>query len=161
MNEQPRGADVGVLEVGIVVRDLEAVTPFYRDGLGLRHIMDLRMPFDDVHAVHNPNRGTNRRFAYGDNIIKLLQWDEPPMASNPPGGAYGITGLRYISLLADDPEEVVRRCVEAGGRVVIPVQLIQGIAGPTKYSVVEDPEGNAWIEVGWRRRSVSDVKAHG
>jgi catechol-2,3-dioxygenase len=26
---------VGKLEVGIVVRDVDAVTPFYRDGLGL------------------------------------------------------------------------------------------------------------------------------
>jgi catechol 2,3-dioxygenase-like lactoylglutathione lyase family enzyme len=157
VDERVHGADVGVLEVGIVVRDLEAVTPFYRDGLGLEHIMDLRMPFDAVHGVYNPHGGINRRFAYGDNIIKLLQWDEPPTASNPPGGAFGITGLRYISLLAHDPEEVLRHCVEHGGRIVIPLQEIQGIAGPTKYSIVEDPEGNCWVEVGWRGRSVSEI----
>jgi predicted enzyme related to lactoylglutathione lyase len=155
MSDAPLGEDVGVLEVGIVVRDLEAVTPFYRDGLGLRHIMDLRMPFDEAHAVHNPRRGINRRLAYGANVVKLLQYDEPPTTANPPGGTFGIAGLRYISLLAHDLDEVLGRCVEAGGRVVIPVQEIQGITGPTKYMVVEDPEGNCWVEVGWRGRSAS------
>src|SRR5207237_8852156 len=55
------------LEVGIVVRDLEATTSFYRDGLGLPHVADLPLPL-----------GLQRRFACGDGIVKLIQLKEQP-----------------------------------------------------------------------------------
>src|SRR5207247_2166484 len=77
-------ATAASLEVGIVVRDLDATTPFYRDALGLRHVADLPLPL-----------GLQRRFACGGGIVKLMQLDEAPITSNPPGGITGgSTGLR-------------------------------------------------------------------
>jgi lactoylglutathione lyase len=122
------------VEIGVVVRDLEKATPFYRDGLGLSHLADIDTPF-----------GLLRRFACGDGIIKLMQLTEPPEGSNPPGGITGkSTGLRWFSVTTDDIYAVLAGCQDTGGRVVWPVQEVD--QGP-KVLVVEDPEANCWIEV--------------
>jgi catechol 2,3-dioxygenase-like lactoylglutathione lyase family enzyme len=145
MTESARESFVGVLEVGIVVRDAEALTPFYRDGLGMTRLDDYTIPRDAAHASSFTRRGFSRRFAYGDNIVKLLQFEDPPTTSNPPGGSTAAcTGLRYFTIYADDIEDVLRRCLHAGGRVVIP---IQELAGGTKFMVLEDPEGSCWVDV--------------
>ena len=122
------------LQVGVVVRDLEETTPFYRDGLGLAHEADLPLPF-----------GIQRRFACGHGVVKLLQPTEPPTMSNPPGGIKGGTiGLRWFSVRVTGIEEVVRRCVATGGVVVAPVEEWQpGL----KVAMLEDPEHSCWIEV--------------
>ena len=125
------------LEVGIVVRDLEATTPFYRDALGLEHVADLPLPL-----------GLQRRFAYGGGIVKLMQLDAAPTRSNPPGGITGdSTGLRWFTVKVTDIEEVVDRCLAAGGRVASP--LVEWQPG-RKVVVVEDPEGSCWIELAER-----------
>jgi predicted enzyme related to lactoylglutathione lyase len=133
------GAAPPKLEVGIVVADLEAVTPFYRDGLGLTHVTDLELPF-----------GVQRRFAWGDGIVKLVQFHQPPTTSNPPGGLLGgATGLRYFSLNVDDIDQVLARCEQAGGKVAYPMEEYQpGL----KVMVVEDRDENCWVEVVCRAR---------
>jgi predicted enzyme related to lactoylglutathione lyase len=124
----------GNLEVGIVVRDLEAVTPFYRDGLGLPHVVDLPLGF-----------GLMRRFACGDGIVKIVQLDDAPHTSNPPDGVLGgCTGARWFSVRVDDIEEALTRCEAAGARVVQPIQEWRN---GSKLLIVEDPEGNCWVEV--------------
>ena len=122
------------METGIVVRDLEVTTRFYRDGLGLAHIRDEVTPF-----------GLLRRFKCGNAGIKLMKLDEPPNESNPGGGlGAAVTGLRWISIPVDDIEEVLKRCEETGARIVQPIYEWS----PTvKLMTVEDPEGNCWIEV--------------
>jgi len=74
----------GKVEVGIVVRDLDAATAFYSDVLGLEYIGDLALP-----------GGTMKRFMHGDAVVKLLRFDETPQLANPPSGPLGgATGLR-------------------------------------------------------------------
>jgi catechol 2,3-dioxygenase-like lactoylglutathione lyase family enzyme len=132
-------AYVGNLEVGIIVRDLETMTQFYGDGLGLPHVADYTLPF-----------GLMRRFACGDGIVKLVQLDDAPTVSNPPGGVHGgSTGLRWFTLGVGDIEEVFRRCEAAGGRVVQPIEEWRP---GSKLMILEDPEGNCWIEISERRR---------
>jgi predicted enzyme related to lactoylglutathione lyase len=127
-------ADARNLEVGVVVRDLESTTPFYRDGLGLAHVNDLTIPI-----------GVVRRFACGDGIVVLVQLDEEATLSNPPGGVMGgCTGARWFSLRVDDLEEVLKRCEAAGARVVEPIQTY---GSDTKLMILEDPEGNCWVQV--------------
>jgi catechol 2,3-dioxygenase-like lactoylglutathione lyase family enzyme len=125
------------LEVGIVVRDLEATTSFYGDALGLKHVADLPLPL-----------GLQRRFACGGGIVKLMQLDTAPTTSNPPGGITGgSTGLRWFTFKVTNIEEVVDRCLAAGGRVASP--LVEWQPG-RKVVVVEDPEGSCWIELSER-----------
>ena len=127
----------GHLEVGIVVRDLQAVTPFYQDGLGLAHIVDLDLPM-----------GLMRRFTCGTGILKLMQLTDAPTSANPPGGMTGgSTGLRWFSFRVRDLEEVSRRCVAAGGRVAWPLEEW----GSLRVMILEDPEANCWVEIAEQR----------
>lgn len=122
------------LQVGIVVRDLEAVTPFYRDGLGLSVIAD-----------ETPPIGRMRFFACGGGTLKLLEPTATPDAGNPPGGlTAGVTGLRWFTLAVSDIEAACERCMAAGARLVEPI--FEWAPG-TRLMVVEDPEGSCWVEV--------------
>jgi catechol 2,3-dioxygenase-like lactoylglutathione lyase family enzyme len=125
------------LEVGIVVHDLEAATPFYRDGLGLRHVADLPLPV-----------GLQRRFACGGGIVKLMQLNEPPTRSNPPGGIMGgTTGLRWFSFRVSGIERVIERCLAVGGTVASP--LVEWQPG-MKVVVLQDSAGSCWVELSER-----------
>lgn len=128
-------ARFGTLQIGIIVRDIEAMTLFYRDGLGLAHVDDL-----------SPAIGQMRFFSCGsDGLVKLMQLAEAPTTSNPPGGIYGgSTGLRWFTVRVPDIEETLRRCEALGAKVVSP---IQEWAPGTKIMIIEDPEGNCWVEV--------------
>src|SRR5207253_1833584 len=100
-------------ELGIVVRDVEAVTPFYRDGLGLEHIGDVETKL-----------ALNRRLAWGEDVLTLLQLFEPPTIAHPPRGTAGsATGFRYVVLRQDDGdlEEILARCEAAGGKAYKPI----------------------------------------
>jgi predicted enzyme related to lactoylglutathione lyase len=120
------------LEVGIVVRDLDLVTPFYRDGIGLVHIADREIP-----------PGTQRRFQCGGGVFKILQPNEPPTGSNPNDGFDNTTGLRWFTVAVKEIEQVVARCEAHGGRVVYPLTDWKGI----KVVMVEDPVGSCWVEL--------------
>jgi predicted enzyme related to lactoylglutathione lyase len=125
----------GNLQVGIVVRDLDAVTPFYQAVLGV-----------DDYRESRPAHGLIRLFACGEGLVKIMQLDEPPHTSNPSGGnEVGCTGLRWFTFFpGDDIEAVFERAVAAGGKVVHPLQEYR----PGKrYMILEDPEGSCWVEV--------------
>ena len=127
--------DVGTakVEVGIVVRDADAMAGFYRDVVGLEYVGDLDFP-----------GGTMQRFAHGDAVVKLVRTEEPPQLTNPPlGPAGGASGLRYLTLQVDSVEAGVARCLAAGRSVPVPMFDFQpGVP----VAIVEDPEGN-WIEL--------------
>jgi catechol 2,3-dioxygenase-like lactoylglutathione lyase family enzyme len=119
----------GKIEVGIVVRDLDAAAAFYRDVLGLEYIGELEVPV-----------GIIKRFAKGDAVVKLFRLHETPALANPPGGSRGGTGLRYLTVQVDDVERRVERCVAAGCAVAVPTFEFE----PGRLvAVVEDPEGNS------------------
>lgn len=117
------------IDLGIVVRDIDACLPFYRDVVGLKFLMDFDLP-----------GGSHMwQLAAGDSVIKLVTHTPTPEAVNPGGGSKGGTGLRYWTLTVDDIEAAVAKCEAAGGPIPLPVlQLMPGI----KIAMVEDPEGN-------------------
>ena len=120
-------------EVGIVVRDAEAMAEFYGDVLGLTRVDDLDF-----------TGGTMRRYAHGDAVVKLVSTGEPPALSNPPSGpAGGAAGLRYLTIAVHDVAAMVQRCQDAGRLVPVPPFEFQ--PGVT-VAMVEDPDGN-WVEL--------------
>jgi len=121
------------VEVGVVVRDAEAMADFYGDVMGLEYVGDLDFP-----------GGTMRRYAHGDAVVKLVSTGEPPTLSNPPlGPAGGASGLRYLTLQVDNVEETVKRCLDSGHSVPVPTMEFQ----PGVFiAMVEDPDGN-WVEL--------------
>ncbi len=123
----------GSVQVGIVVKDLDAMVGFYEGALGLRSIGDVDIP-----------GGVMKRFRCGDGTVKLVRFDAGTTGANPPDGMLGgVTGMRYVSLDVGDVEGTLARCEAAGHKVTVP--LIEWRPG-MPVAFVEDPEGN-WIEL--------------
>lgn len=117
------------IDIGIVVRDIDACLAFYRDAVGLPVLFDFDLP-----------GGSHMwQLACGDCVVKLVTHSDLPEAANPPGGSRGASGLRYWTMGTDDIDAAVGRCEAAGANVSLPVtQLMPGI----RIAMVEDPEGN-------------------
>ena len=116
------------IDLGLVVRDIDAVLPFYRDTVGLPVAMDFPLPGSHMWQL-----------AVGDCMLKLVTHDSTPDAANPPGGSRGGTGLRYFTIGTDDIDAAVAKCEAAGAPIPLPVTaLMPGI----RIAMVEDPEGN-------------------
>ena len=121
------------IDLGIVIRDSAAQLRFYRDTLGLEHVMDTPLPMG----------GTMHRLLCGTTLIKLVHLDDMPEAANPPGGLPAATGLRYFTVTVANMQDVLDDC-EAGGYNVV---WKKREARPGVFvGMVEDPEGN-WVEL--------------
>jgi glyoxylase I family protein len=117
------------IDIGIVVRDIDACLPFYRDVVGLPVLADFDLP-----------GGSHMwQLAVGKCVVKLVTHRTTPEAANPPGGSQGGTGLRYWTMGVDDIDAAVARAEAAGSPIPLPVlQLMPGI----RIAMIEDPEGN-------------------
>lgn len=135
------------IAVGLVVSDGAKALAFYRDTLGLTY--EGETPLFDGAVVH--------QVVCGPSTIKIfVPATSPESHASPEKGQTGLDpqgalnaimsgrGIRYITIIVPDIEEVVGKCHDAGYRVPMPVQEF----GPdSSIAVVVDPEGN-WIELG-------------
>ena len=105
------------IDLGIVVSNGPRALAFYCDLIGLEHIADMPMPIG--------GGGTMHRVQCGDWLLKLVAFDEtPPAASG--GGIPGALGLRYLTLIVSNLDEVLALCVGADVTVVAPTAPIFG-----------------------------------
>ncbi len=121
------------IDLGIVVRDIDAALGFYRDTLGLPFEAELDMP----------GGMKMYRLLAGSTVVKLLTLAQAPEASPAPGGIQGATGYRYWTITISNLDEAIE-AAKAGGRNVPlgPVEVRPGI----RIAMIEDPEGN-WVEL--------------
>jgi catechol 2,3-dioxygenase-like lactoylglutathione lyase family enzyme len=120
------------IDIGIVVRDPQAMLRFYRDVLELPFIAEVAMS----------GGMTMYRLRCGETVVKLVAFAKVPEAAAAPGGLSGATGIRYFTITVPDLEAVVARCRDAGCRVpVAPREIRPGVS----ICMVEDPDGN-WVE---------------
>lgn len=121
------------IDIGLVTGNIDAMTGFYRDTLGL-----------EIEAVLDmPGGMTMTRLICGTTIIKLVTPPEVPQAQNPPGGFAGGTGIRYFTISVDNLVEAVAECTSAGCNIPVPVRESRpGV----NIAMVEDPDGN-WVEL--------------
>ena len=120
------------IDLGIVVRDADAMLAFYRDLLG----------FEDTGTMELPDGATMYRLLCGTSLIKLVAPKAAPAALARPGGIPGATGYRYWTMSVSNLDEITARCADAGRTVVIgPRDIRPGV----RISIVEDPDGN-WVE---------------
>jgi catechol 2,3-dioxygenase-like lactoylglutathione lyase family enzyme len=112
-------------EIGIVVRDLEPMLHFYRDFLGFEVYKERDFP--GFHLVW---------MRCGGGAIKLVQLSPTPEATSP-AEVWGATGLRYITLVVDNIDEIADAVESAGARVAY-----RRSNEEVTNAMLQDPEGN-------------------
>ncbi len=75
------------IEVGLVTTDLDAMVAFYEGFLELEPQGEI--DFDG---------GSQRRYALGATVLKLVTYTAPPAAPAAPGGGRAQAGLRYFTI---------------------------------------------------------------
>ncbi len=105
MTHVPRRAP-RIAHVGIAVRALDEILPFYRDILGLPEV-----PLDDADGAHIAG------LAAGESLVELL---EPSSPQSPIGKfiAKRGPGLHHICFAVDDLDAALARCRAAGVRLI-------------------------------------------
>ena len=119
------------IDLGIVIRDSEASLAFYRDILGLEHVMDMPMPIGGGGVMH--------RMKSGSATLKLVRFDTAPTVSNAPGPIPGSIGLRYFTIWISNLDEAMAQIEAAGYAVSTPIVTVRpGV----RVAIVVDPDGN-------------------
>jgi methylmalonyl-CoA/ethylmalonyl-CoA epimerase len=104
MPHAPRGTRIA--HIGIAVRALDEILPFYRDVLGMPEV-----PLDDADGARIAG------LAAGDSLVELLEAEQPdsPIAKFV---AKRGPGIHHICLAVDDIDATLARCREAGVRLI-------------------------------------------
>jgi methylmalonyl-CoA/ethylmalonyl-CoA epimerase len=105
MTDHPRRAP-RIAHVGIAVRALDEILPFYRDLLGLSEV-----PLDDTDGARIAG------LAAGDSLVELLEAEHP----DSPIGKFVAKrgpGLHHICFAVDDLDGTLSRCRAAGVRLI-------------------------------------------
>jgi methylmalonyl-CoA/ethylmalonyl-CoA epimerase len=99
-----RGARIA--HIGIAVRALDEILPFYRDVLGMPEV-----PLDDADGAHIAG------LAAGDALVELLE----PHAPDSPIAKFVSKrgpGIHHVCFVVDDLDASLERCREAGIRLI-------------------------------------------
>jgi methylmalonyl-CoA/ethylmalonyl-CoA epimerase len=105
MTDVPRRA-TRIAHIGIAVRALDEILPFYRDLLDLPDV-----PLDDADGAKIAG------LAAGDTLVELLEAERP----NTPIGKFVAKrgpGIHHICFAVDDLDGTLARCRAAGIRVI-------------------------------------------
>ena len=104
MTDVPRATRIA--HIGIAVRALDEILPFYRDLLGLPDV-----PLDDADGARIAG------LAAGDTLVELLEAQHP----DTPIGKFVAKrgpGIHHICFAVDDLDGTLARCREAGVRLI-------------------------------------------
>ncbi len=114
------------LDIGVIVRDIEASLAFYRDVLGLQFVGTVPVWFGKMH-----------RLRFGTSDFKLI---EPTTV--PPPGAIGLEnqlGFRYVTFVVTD---LAGLCAELQGKGIEFTLPETQIRPGSRIAMVKDPDGN-------------------
>ncbi|GAA0824306.1 VOC family protein [Streptosporangium amethystogenes subsp. fukuiense] len=133
--------------VAISVRDLEKSIPFYRDGLGLRMTLDMRVGNETMHERLRTPPGAGGRAVYFQGPtrigqLELIQWDLPVPADSRPKrpGDPGVFSLSF-QVPADEIQDVYDRLVGMGVDCYHPpATSVLDNYGPITMFMCEDPD---------------------
>jgi len=95
-----------IAHIGVAVRALDEILPFYRDVLGMPEV-----PLDDADGARIAG------LASGESLVELLQ----PQAEESPIGKFLAKrgpGIHHICFAVDDLDATLQRCRDAGVRLI-------------------------------------------
>ncbi|MCV7225584.1 VOC family protein [Mycolicibacterium komossense] len=121
------------VEVAVVTTNLDAMIAFYGDFLGLELQGELEFP-----------GGSQRRYALGGNVIKLVTYDPPPPQPAAPGGGRAQAGIRYLTFGVKNLSGLAEKIAESEYEFAEPLTEFEPVPG-MGWLFVTDPDGN-WIE---------------
>ena len=125
------------LDVGIVTTNTDKMLAFYRDVLG----------FETEEPITFPGIGTIHRLVVGESILRLFEPASAPPASAVNDSMHAATGIRYITLVMNNLNDIITACREFGVSVSSePREIRPGVVATT----IQDPDGN-WLEMQGRR----------
>lgn len=107
MQEPPRrGASPRIAHIGIAVRSVDEILPFYRDVLGLRET-----PLDDADESRIVG------LTAGESLVELLEAASPRSPIRAFLAKRG-PGIHHICFVVDDLDATLARCRDAGIRLI-------------------------------------------
>ena len=95
-----------IAHIGVAVRALDEILPFYRDVLGMPEV-----PLDDADGARIAG------LASGESLVELLE----PEAEESPIGKFLAKrgpGIHHICFAVDDLDAALQRCRDAGVRLI-------------------------------------------
>src|ERR1700709_651041 len=95
------------VEIGLVTTNLDAMVGFYEGFLGLE-------PQGEIEFAD----GSQRRYALGASVLKLVTYSTPPPLPASPGGGRAQAGLRYFTIGVRDLRDVAAKVEAAGYEIV-------------------------------------------
>lgn len=122
------------VEIGVVTTNMGPMVEFYENFLGLPSQGELAFP-----------NGIQRRYALGQNVLKLVAYDEAPAGRAVAGGGRAQEGIRYFTLFVKDIAAVAERIEDSRYELVEPLTDFAPVPG-WSWLFVADPDGN-WIEL--------------
>jgi methylmalonyl-CoA/ethylmalonyl-CoA epimerase len=106
MTQPPARRGTRIAHIGIAVRSLDEILPFYRDVLGLPEV-----PLDDADGAAIAG------LSAGDPLVELLEAESP----DSPIGRFVAKrgpGIHHICFAVDDLDATLERCRAAGIRLI-------------------------------------------
>lgn len=106
MTQPPARRGTRIAHIGIAVRSLDEILPFYRDVLGLPEV-----PLDDADGAAIAG------LSAGDPLVELLEAETP----DSPIGRFVAKrgpGIHHICFAVDDLDATLERCRAAGIRLI-------------------------------------------
>lgn len=119
------------VEIGLVTTNLDAMVDFYEGFLGLE-------PQGDIEFAD----GSQRRYAIGTSVLKLVTYTTPPATPPVPGGGHAQAGLRYFTVGVRNLREVAAAVEAAGHQIVEPPTEFAPVPG-MGWMFIADPDGNS------------------
>ena len=119
------------IEIGLVTTNLDAMVEFYEGFLGLE--MQGEIEFAD---------GSQRRYALGGGVLKLVTYTTPPPLPAAPGGGRAQAGLRSFTIGVRNLRDVAAAVEAAGYPISEPPTEFEPVPG-MGWMFIADPDGNS------------------